>query len=428
MKTNVLVFPCGSQSAIDINFCLRESLRFEVYGASSVDDHGKFVYKNYIGNIPTIHMPEFIDRFNEIILENLIEYIIPTHDTIVYFLLQHQDQIRAKVVASPLQTAELCRYKSLTYHALNGEDFVPAIFEERDVKQFPVFLKPDVGQGAQRTHLIQSQEQLYYHLQQDSDLLICEYLPGPEITIDCFTDRLGALRLISPRTRERTLAGMSTRSKWIPPTDEMCKIVMTINQKVKFRGCWFVQLKQDQNGKYKLLEISTRLAGTSAVTFNRDVNLPLLSLLDLMELDIDITPNDYPIEIDRSFINRYNIPLEYERVYVDLDDTLLMRDSYCNEYLMFYLYQCLNKNRELILITRHADDINRTLDRYRISPSLFSHIVKLDFSQKKYQFMKTDKRSIFIDNSFAERREVKEHLQIPAFDINNIECLIDWRG
>lgn len=37
------------------------------------------------------------------------------------------------------------------------------------------------------------------------------------------------------------------------------------------------------------------------------------------------------------------------------------------------------------------------------------------------------KDSILIDDSFAERKRVRERLGIPVFDIDMVESLIDWR-
>lgn len=428
MKINVLVFPCGSQPALDINFSLRESMRIEVYGASSVEDHGKFVYKNYIGNVPTIFEPNFIYEFNILLSNNNIQYIIPTHDTVALYLMEHQELINATIVSSDLETTRICRYKSLTYQKFKHHNFIPYIYDVNSINEFPVFLKPDSGQGGKGTHLVNNHEELQYQLNLYQDLLICEYLPGEEITVDCFTDRKSTLRLISPRTRNRVFGGISVHSKLIETTNEIKKIADILNQKLNFRGYWYFQLKKDRNGYYKLLEISTRMAGTFSLSLNRDINLPLLSLLDFMEFDIDISPNDYSIELDRSFINRYHVDIEYERVYVDLDDTLILRNQYCNVYLLMYLFQCLNKKKEIILITRHSGNVQDTLQHYKINPSMFTQIIQLSISNSKSQFIKTDKKSIFIDNSFAERKEVKEKLHIPTFDINNIECLIDWRG
>lgn len=429
MKKNVMIFPCGSQPAIDINNCLRESLRFEVFGASSISDHGKYAFKNYIGNVPNIADPNFLVQFNKILKQNNIHFIIPTHDSIALFLIEQQLDLAAMVVASEIETNKICRYKSLTYKKFHNYNFIPKLFNSKEeVNEFPVFLKPDAGQGGKGTYIVNSKEELYFILNLFPDLLVCEYLPGEEFTVDCFTDRNTNLRLISPRTRGRVFGGISVNSRLIETNDEIQHIAQTLNNKLKFRGYWFFQLKTDQSGKLKLLEISTRMAGTSCLTMNRDINLPLLALMDAMDMDIEIIPNNYEIELDRAFINRYRLDIKYERVYVDLDDTLILRNEYCNQYLLMFLYQCLNNKKEIILITKHNFNVNETLLRYKISPSIFSHIIQMNLTDNKFQYIGDGKEAIFIDNSFAERKEIKEKLNIPTFDTNNIECLIDWRG
>ena len=40
---NILVFPCGSEIALEIYRSLRYSTHFKLIGANSLDDHGKFV-------------------------------------------------------------------------------------------------------------------------------------------------------------------------------------------------------------------------------------------------------------------------------------------------------------------------------------------------------------------------------------------------
>ena len=48
----------------------------------------------------------------------------------------------------------------------------------------------------------------------------------------------------------------------------------------------------------------------------------------------------------------------------------------------------------------------------------------LEKKQLKSDYIKRE-NSIFIDNYFKERLEVKEKLGIPVFDVDAIECLID---
>ena len=66
-KVNVLVFPCGAENALEIHASLSYSVLVNVWGGSSVDDHGRFVYENYIGGIPYIQNENFIEEFNSVI-------------------------------------------------------------------------------------------------------------------------------------------------------------------------------------------------------------------------------------------------------------------------------------------------------------------------------------------------------------------------
>ncbi len=425
----MLVFPCGSVIGTEINFALRNSLTVEVFGASSVEEHGKYVYKNYIGQVPNIAEENFICEFNKIIKTYNIDFIIPTHDTVALYFVENKDKILAKVICSNLETTKICRYKNLTYDKFKKYDFVPQIYKTiNDINSFPVFLKPQDGQGGKETHLVNNKKDLQYYISKDPNLIISEYLPGEEISIDCFTDRKSNLRFLCPRTRERTLAGMSINSRKIKANKDIYEIASILNKELEFRGYWFFQLKKDKNDKYKLLEISTRMASTFCVSRNLDVNFPLLSILDFSDKDIDILPNDYDIEVGRTLINRYELDIQYERVYIDFDDTLVFDKKYYNQYMFLFLYQCLNNNKEIILITKHENNIKETLRNLKISENLFDEIIELDGKDFKYKHMNNNKKSIFIDNSFVERKSIREKLNIPSFDVSNIECLIDWRG
>lgn len=428
MKFNVLVFPSNSQAAIDINFALRHAVRIELFGASSKEDHGKYVYKNYICGLPNIADDNFLNMFNIVLQKHNIDFIIPTHDTVALFLKECESQLAAKVITADLNTVRISRYKSLTYKHFSDYSFIPTIYLDRNqVNNYPVFLKPDDGQGGKDAFVVENKQELLFYLNKYPKHLICEYLPGDEISVDCFTDRHGKLRIISPRKRERTISGVSVHSILINQSMEIEETAKQLNQKLSFRGHWFFQMKQDKNGHYKLMEIASRMAGTSALTIARGINLPLLSILDFAGLDVDIKVNEYSIELDRSFINRYEINIAYERVYIDLDDTLIVNNK-INTLLLMFLYQCINEQKELILITKHEYYLDDTLLKYKLNPMLFEKIILLNPDEKKYKHINNDKPAIFIDNSFNERLEVQEILNIPCFDVNNVECLIDWKG
>ena len=67
------------------------------------------------------------------------------------------------------------------------------------------------------------------------------------------------------------------------------------------------------------------------------------------------------------------------------------------------------------------------MKRLKLNPELFDDIIELEWKEPKYKFITDVNESIFIDNSFAERREVKNKLNMKVFDVCNIDSLFDWR-
>ena len=341
--------------------------------------------------------------------------------------MEKQDEIMATVVCSPFKTAELCRYKSKTYEKLKGFPFVPKTYDAAQGElEFPLFAKNDVGSGSRDAFVISSAEQLEKVLNPEISYVLCEYLPGDEITVDCFTNSKRELLFAQPRTRSRIFNGISARSTTIALTEEIKSMAEALSAEIEFRGYWFFQCKKDKEGRYKLLEISTRFAGTYGVSKNLDVNLPLLALCDFDGIDVDITPNKYEITADKNYIDRYKLDLQYDRVYVGFDDTVVFNGGKYNTQMMLFLYQCLNENKEVILITKHAPDIRETMKKLRLNEDLFSSIIEVPETSGKYVFMDNSKSSIFIDHAYTERKSVKEHSEMPTFDVSNVECLLDW--
>ena len=97
-----------------------------------------------------------------------------------------------------------------------------------------------------------------------------------------------------------------------------------------------------------------------------------------------------------------------------------------NTLLIMFLYQCVNANKTIILLTKHLKDVKQTLEKHRITPALFNMIVKIAPDQNKTDYIK-ETASIFIDDSFSERKKVWEKCRIPVFDCSEVESLLDWR-
>lgn len=424
---NVLVFPCGSEIGLEIYRSLSHSTHFALVGGSSVDDHGRYVYEDYVGDLPLVTDPDFGDKINVLVQQGKIDYIIPAHDDVVLKLaeLAEAGKLDCAVITSPLKTCQITRSKDKTYKALQGSVPLPRLYqsaEDVSAHEFPVFLKPDVGQGSKGTCKASSPEDITFYTEKDPSLLILEYLPGKEYTVDCFTDRHGELRISLARVRQRISNGISVNSTTV--SDPRFKqLAEKINQTLELRGAWFFQVKESKQQELVLMEVAPRIAGTMGLTRCKGFNLPLLSLFDALEYDLAIMENEYELTVDRALHGRYSSDLKYKHVYIDFDDLILMKDT-IDPVTIAYIYQCHNKGIKVHLITRHKFDIAKTLKKYRLRES-FDELIHLQKGEKKSQYI-TEKDAIFIDDSFAERKDVMEAHNIPVFDRHMIESLVDF--
>lgn len=418
-----MVFPAEGMNALELHDALSTCVNIKLYGATSVERHARYLFKNLIKDVPNINSNTFIDEFNNIIEKNNIDLIFPTHDTVALYLVTNAKYIKAKIISGDLNTVEICRSKSKTYSLFADEPFVPIRYNSIDNVVLPLFLKPDEGQGAVGARVIKTEQDLL-GVDWDSSVLT-EYLPGKEYTVDCFTDYEGTLRYVSPRSRTRVMSGMSVAGETIELSPEIELIANTINSKLNFLGLWYFQLKEDINGDLKLLEISSRCAGTMCHTRAKGINLPLLSVYTALGYDVSIFDNKYKVQMDRALIGRYFIDYKYDSVYIDFDDTITL-NGVLNLNVVRFLYQCKNFNKVVYLLTRHADNIEVTLSKYALSRNLFDEIVHIHNDSPKSEFINPEK-AIFIDNAFKEREDVARVHSIPVFDVDGVEFLLDWR-
>lgn len=422
-KLNVLVFPCGSENAGEIYQALRYSVHVDkLIGASGVSDHGEFRFEHYEGDLPNISEEHFQDRFEQLIERNGVDVVFATHDTVAQKLAELKKNGDWYLVNGHAETARILRHKSATYDLFADCAWAPERYDSvEEITRWPVIVKPDCGQGGNGIERVSHPESISAALARISDPLIVEYLPGEEITVDCFTDRHRKLVWAGPRTRERVRAGISMRSRRVPADAEIDEIVAVINQRLVLRGPWFVQLKRDTSGRWKLLEVSCRVAGAMVFQRARGVNLPLMALHDFMGRDVSALPNSAITLIDRSIISRTRSDVAFEQVYVDLDDTLII-DGEAVPAVIAFLYQCRRKGIPVRLITRHVASPQATLEKAAISVSLFDEIIHLTRGEKKSAFIVPD--SLFIDNYFPERLDVSQVARTVVIDTDAVEFFL----
>jgi carbamoyl-phosphate synthase large subunit len=422
VKRNVLVFPAGTEIGLEIFHALQSCKEVRLFGAGQdLSNHALFVYPEYYV-LPSIYEKGWVDALIDLCRTLSIDYIFPAYDDVIVALSREAHRLPAKIISSPPRTCEITRSKSDTYRALSGKVRVPQLYSSSDaVFSYPVLVKPDRGQGSFGITKADDEQALVRALQAVREPIICEYLSGEEYTIDCFSDRDKGLLFAGARRRRRTRNGISvnTITEALPEAKEMAN---NIGHELNLRGAWFFQLKRAHDGQLVLLEVSPRIAGSMATHRVKGVNFPLLSIFEEERLPISVKPNEGIVELDRALGNRYRHTIRYSVLYVDLDDTLLVNGR-VNTQVVKLLFQCINDGKKIILLTRHREDLNQTLARYRLS-GLFDEVIHLGADEKKFSRIES-RDAIFVDDSFAERMDVSERHNIPTFDCSMIEMLTE---
>lgn len=424
-KIKVLVFPAESGNATEIHDALSSCVGVEVWGASSVERHGPYVYKNYVSGLPKIDEEDFYEKLSGLVVRLGIDVVIPTHDTVVLEFAENIDRIPAKVLVPQLETAEACRSKKKAYSMLKGLPFVPRVFEAAsEVDVLPVFAKPDEGQGARGARVIRSVDELAGVDFENN--VVTEYLPGREFTVDCLTDGHGDLVVVSPRERARIENGVSARARTFAADVEVKGIAEAINSKLSFCGLWFFQVKEDANGALKLMEVSGRCAGTMCATRAKGYNLPLMSVYVLMGREVDAIECGYEVVADRQLSSSYRCSFDMGRLVIDYDDTIVHGREVDLRAIQL-LFQCRNKGIPIVLVTRHEGDLEGDMAAHGISVALFDSVVRLSWDEQKTSRVEAGPGDVFVDNAFAERKAFHDAFGVPVFDVSEIPVLLDTR-
>jgi hypothetical protein len=421
---NVLIFPAGTGVSKEIFDSLKYIRWITLFGIDFDENNFSYYqFENIEFGAPFIKDTELtISYLKRIIAEKKIDCIFPAFDSVIVFLKTYEHELGVKIISSPIETCNICFSKKKTYEYLKDIINVPKILDANSIQEFPVFIKPECGYGSRDSFKITNSEELAFYNKTIKNNIICEYLPGDEFTVDCFTSKTHGLIFCQARVRSKTVNGLSVLTKHVDLPDAK-RIGEIISSKLNFIGVWFFQLKYDYDGKLSLLEVAPRIPGAACLHRNKGINFPLLSIYEHYDNSIDsVIVNDYNISCYKCVENRFKLSIDYDYVYIDLDDTIIIKNK-VNTKIMQYLYYTKNSNKKNILITRNKTPIEK-LKQYNICAELFDHIIQVPSNHNKSEYI-NNTNSVFIDDSHNERVDVYNRKNICVFNCDMIESLMD---
>ena len=375
-KKNVLVYPCGTDEGLELNISLGQMIHYKLFGLdSNTSSRGMYIYKNYLG-ILTPNQPDTLDQLSQIVNQFKIDFIYPTSVEARLMLSKRSMVSNAEVVAPSYEACETCYSKSTLTALLKGK---------------VDFSDPSMSFKGSRNIAI------------------------------CYTDRYGVIKFVrSVEERSSIIRESELDEKEIKLLSQTAHI---INEELQLRGPWVFGYVISE-AKLLMSDITPGFSSIMGFYRNKGINLATLSLFDRMGHTVEVVDHELEIEAAEFLNRKYRVNYDYDDVYVDLDDTILVNNQ-VNPLIVAFLYQCRNRGKTIHLITKHRHVLSETLEKHKIH-ALFDNVIWLKSFDQKSLHMKSE-RAIFIDDAFSERRQVSEKLGIPTFEVSAVESLMDWR-
>ena len=379
---NILVYPGDSEIGLEIYKSLRFIKDIELYSiGDKLIDPNLIFYRDH-AVINHIDEGNWIYSLNSFINKNSIDLIFPAIKEIHLKLLLNKEKIDAGIISSPLKTINILQSKSKIKQAF--ENTIPLRVELNN-----------------KANVIKKPEKRYI--------------------INCFSDREKKILFCKGINLYHIKEEYPSKFKLLSEIF-FFEFANKISNVLEFFGPWSFELTIDNKGNCEIDKIKVGLNLSMKINRLLGINFPLLSIYEYEREDYEILEYLINKEIKKIHDNDYRILISYDVVYVDFDDTIIFKNK-INSHLMRFLYQCVNENKKIILITKHRDNIYSSLDKFKVSRKIFQEIIHLKMEENKSHHIK-EKSAILIDDSYKERKEVSEKSKIPAFDLSMIESLI----
>lgn len=403
----VLVFPSCNEPGLEVINALMKSNKVMLWGGSSYAtdyDPSRLLLKHFI-QCPDFYDPDFKAKFLKILSDHQIDVVFPTMDILVAEFAKWRVP-NTTFITTNAEAAELFLSKAQTYERLKDIIPVPEIYHDLPAA-FPAYAKPDKGSGSRGHMLITNQEE--WALAVKKQLLMCEYLPGQEYTVDCINDTEGKLLFSNARVRGFIGRGIAlgTKSVSCPEIDEY---IQQIARTIKIEGPWFAQFKESKAGQPKLMEINARVAGSMALTRLLGVNIPLMAVFLWQGYQVEVPKFKPHVLLNRSLRN-LSESAPFTWVLWDLDDTLIRKDGKPDPDIIACLYDYHNRGVKQLLITKNVE-AEAVLKRHKI-PDFFTEVrVTQDKLAELHQLIPAQRicieACVMINDSYTENLAIQK--------------------
>ncbi len=311
----------GAPGAPGIIHCLQQDPSIQLTVADK-DNYatGKFLISDFV-QVPSGDDPSFSETILNICREKKVNVVLPLVTRELIPLARRREGFAKEgitILVSSEQAIEIANNKALCYSFLEKkgielpgfyivrtvEEFIHAAFELGHPQKAFCF-KPSVSNGSRGFRIVSDSldesEQLFFQKpynvnityahalkilssKQFPELLVSEYMPGEEYSVDCLADN-GKAILVVPRSRKKMINGISVQGEFVRD-EKIIAYSKSIIEAIGLHGNIGIQVKYDDNGNPLLVEINPRVQGTIVSALGAGINLPLLAVKQALGISI----------------------------------------------------------------------------------------------------------------------------------------------
>jgi carbamoyl-phosphate synthase large subunit len=264
--------------------------------------------------VPRAAEDGFRDAVRDVVARAGVDVVLPTtgYDLPHYAALRDElAEQGVTVVVSDPAVLDRCTDKLAFHEALSADHPLPrTATDPDDLDRYPCFVKPVRGKGSRSVARCDDREAALSAMDRDEPMLVQEYLPGEEYTVDVLSDLDSEPILAVPRVRLETKGGISVKGRTVRDPDIQATCLAAAAE-LGLAGPSCMQLKRDADGEPRFVEVNPRLGGGTIFATLAGVNLPLLCLSLTRDEKVR------PIEHEEIVVSRF-----FDEVVVDADGQL----------------------------------------------------------------------------------------------------------
>lgn len=277
---------------------------------------GRFLVDKFF-QVPAPEQPSYVERLLEICKQESIEIVLPQTTREISLLSRLKDLFKregVQVMVSDFSAIEVANNKWALIEKFkelglpfpeaklsSGEDELVSHVHNLGYPERPVVIKPPVSNGMRGVRILQSEpwdvvrfltekplgleislEELLRILRRGPcwpELLVMEYLPGPEYSVDAFIG--SKLSIALPRLRQSIRSGITFRSR-SESREDVSVCTLRAAESIGLRFAFGFQYKLDDRGVPKVLESNPRIQGTMVASIFSGANLVWYGVKELL--------------------------------------------------------------------------------------------------------------------------------------------------